>query len=221
MTTMLTGLRAALTGAIIGAGALAISACGEQSAGAATGEIEPINGLPDRAIGDPNAPVTIVEFASLSCGHCKTFHGSTFKEIKEKYVDTGQVRYVFREMPTDPQIAVAGALVARCVPEEKYSDAVAQLFERQTAFFEASRDSAALWDSYLTFARSAGLTEDEFQACLRDEAEIERLNEVGVQAEAQFGIRSTPSFVIGEEVLSGARPIEDFDAILEPLLAGQ
>ncbi len=211
--------------------ALALSACQGGS-----GNGDPAVAAGDRALGASDAPVTIIEYASVTCTHCRTFHEGTFKELKEKYIDTGDVRFIFRELPTPPvRMAMAGFLVARCVAPDAYFDMIDLQFRQQRTIFERAQSEFetnpnVIIDIYRDIARSAGLTDEAFDACVRDEAEIERIRALVADAEATYGVTSTPSFVINgiyRDTLAqeAGEPfeitIEDFDAVLGPLLEAE
>ncbi|MEM6851048.1 MAG: DsbA family protein [Pseudomonadota bacterium] len=175
----------------------------------------------DMAIGDPAAPVTIIEYASVTCSHCATFHSSTFKDLKAKYVDTGKVRFVFREFPTAPApLSAAGFLLARCVGDERgakgYFAVIDALFKRQADWAFGKDPRGEL----LKIAAEAGVDEPEFEACIRDEDNIAQLRETAATAQQEFKIAATPSFVMNGEPLS-ARTIEQFDEAIAPLLPAE
>lgn len=200
--------RRALT--LAGAGVLAglAAACGRGGgASARDGGEEP----GDFAIGDPNAPVTIVEYASVTCSHCATFHRTTFKELKSRYIETGKVRFIFRELPTPPaNLAVAGFVLARCAGRDRYFDVIDVLFDRQEAIFRALQ-AGTQRDLYVSIARNAGLSEDQFNACLGDEAMINAVYDSAERASAEHNITGTPSFLINGQLTPGLRTIEQFE----------
>jgi protein-disulfide isomerase len=204
--------------ALAGAGA-ALAACGDAANGAGdrpTGEL-----AADRALGSPGAPVTVIEYASVMCVHCQSFHLNTWPAFKEKYVDSGKVRFIFREIPTAPSdLAMAGFLLARCAPEDKYFDVIDVLFHQRNQILQASATGQAR-EIYLRIARSAGVSEDQFDACLSDEDEIKRIAQVGEDAADRYGQISTPMFIIDGEAHVGAMPLEEFDALLAPLLGDE
>jgi protein-disulfide isomerase len=175
----------------------------------------------DNVLGDPNAPVTVIEYASVTCPHCKAFHDQIFPEFKERFIDTGQVRFVFRELPTPPTaLAYAGFLMARCAPEDKYFDVLDLLFERQVPLIRAYQaGGGAARDELLRIARPMGLTDEQFDACVRDQDGIERIEQVAEAGFNEYGVSSTPQFVIDGKIYP-AMPVDEFAAIIEPLLAG-
>ncbi len=191
--------------------ALALVGCGDkkpQPTGTTQYEV-----AGDHAIGNPNATVTVVEYASVTCGHCANWHMTVFPDFKTKYVDTGKVRYIFREFPTPPEnLARAGFLIANCAGEDKFLDNISIQFKRQKALLSAPDVQKA----YQDLAKASGLTEQEYMACLVDEAQNARYENV-VQGGIDAGVTGTPSFFINgkkEKVYL----VEDFDKIIAPLL---
>lgn len=179
------------------AAGLALAACGGGggSSDAAQGERTEYERADDFAKGSPDAPVTMVEYASVACGGCAAFHENAMPTIQE-YVDSGDVRFVFREMVTgQPQLAVAGFMLARCGADEgRYFDIIDVVFEQQRALFQAMGEGRAS-DQLLSIARAAGFTEEEFQTCLNDEAVLEEVREAN-DAAVNDGVRSTPTFIV-------------------------
>jgi protein-disulfide isomerase len=200
---------------VAGVAALALPACGQGGSGADTGATRD-----DNALGDPNAPVTMIEYASVTCPHCKAFHDQVFDELRARYIDTGKVRFVFRELPTAPSaLAMGGFLLARCAPEDKYFDVLDILFEKQIPLVQAYQARTAR-EELLKIARPLGISEEQFDACLEDQAEIERIQRIGDEGYAQFGVASTPTFVINGQTY-GPMTIEEFAEIIDPLLPAE
>ena len=188
--------------------AIALAGCSGKSKTEASGE--------EMSLGAANAPVTMYEYASVTCVHCASWDRDTWPEFKRKYVDTGQVRYVFREILTPPaNVASAGFLLARCAGKERYFDVVHALFRSQ----EAMQQGQSPRDVLLGVARSAGMTEAQFNACVNDEAQLEALNARVERWATQENVNTTPTFVVGDTRIDGAKPLESFDAIIQPLLA--
>jgi protein-disulfide isomerase len=181
--------------------------------------IRPVNLTPeDRVLGSPDAPFTIIEYASITCPHCATFHQQTYPELKRRYIDTGKMRLVFRELPTAPaNLAMAGFLMARCAPEDKYFDVLSLLFERQIPIIQAFQTGGpGARDELVRIARAVGVTEEQFDACIRDNDEIERITRVGDDANRAYGAMSTPAVIINGEAHFGAMPIDDFVDLIKP-----
>ena len=168
--------------------------------------------LPERTLGDADAPVTIVEYASLTCGHCANFHNQTLPAIKEKYIDTGKARLVFREFPFDPR-AEAGFMLARCA-DDKYFAMVDVLFKQQDnwAFVDNARDAL------LQISRLAGFSQESFEACLTDQKLLDDVRAVRTRGANDFGVDATPTFFINGNKYSGALKVDEMSAVIDSLL---
>jgi len=171
--------------------------------------------LPDLTIGKPDAKVTIVEYASMTCPACANFHNTTFPKIKEKYVDTGKVFFVMREFPLD-NLAAAVSMLTRCAGSDKAVSFIAVLFKTQ-AQWRIRNPVPKLFE----IAKQVGFTQKSFDKCLEDSAMLEKLIKQREKASKVFGVDATPSFFINGKRLRGrSTGIEAFDAVLEPLLKG-
>ena len=184
-------------------GALALAGC-SKSGGA---------GAPDTAdmtLGDPNAKVKMVEYASVTCVHCGKFNNEVFPEFKKKYIDTGKVHYTFKEFLTPPaEVAAAGFLTARCAGKDKYFNVVDALFHAQEEMFTSGDMRGVL----LRTAQSAGMTEEKFNACITDEAALKALNERVEKAVKTDKITSTPTIIInGKKIKEGEVTMAELDA---------
>ncbi len=199
--------------------ALFLSACGENTEGAeTTSSSTEIAALEtDVAVGSEDAPVTIIEYASMTCGHCATFHNETYPQLKEKYIETGKVRYILREFPLD-QFAAAAFVTAHCIGEGNYYAAIDLLFEEQNTWIAARPENRK--DALAAIARKAGVGRAQFDSCLEDESLYERVKTVQ-ESGRELGIRSTPTFFVNGEKYSGALPFERFEEILTPLLPAE
>lgn len=169
--------------------------------------------LKEMALGDENAPVTIVEYMSMTCPHCASFHEDNFKPLVEKYVNTGKVRFILREFPFDPR-AAAAIMLARCAPEQQFFPMVDVLFKQQRNWATATDARAAL----LQIARLAGFTQETFEACLTNQQLLDDVNAVRTKAANEFGIQSTPTFIINGKRYPGNMSVETMSAIIDPLL---
>jgi len=149
----------------------------------------------DMSLGNPKAPVKVVEYASLSCPHCAHFNEAVFPTLKSKYIDTGKVHYTLKEYLTEPaQVAAAGFLMARCAGPAKYFTVVDQVFRSQ------SRWKGDLAPIFVEIANANGLTEDQFKACITDEKAAEALNARVKAAYEVDKVNSTPTiFVNGKD----------------------
>jgi protein-disulfide isomerase len=172
--------------------------------------------LPDLALGPDSAKVTIVEYASMTCGHCMHFHTKVFPEIKTKYIDTGKIRFVFREFPLDSR-AFAASMLARCAGStEKSLALVGALFDTQEQWaFVKENPTPKLFE----IAKQAGFTQESFDKCLTDQKLLDQLTAVHTKGSETFGVNATPTFFINGKRLQAAPVIEEFDKVLEPLLA--
>jgi protein-disulfide isomerase len=173
------------------AGALLLAACSRGPAPSAE----------DMTMGDPKAPVKMVEYASASCSHCATFNNTVFPEFKTKYIDTGKVHYTLKEFLTPPnELAAAGFLTARCAGKERYFTVLDAIFRSQQEIFQTGDMRGVL----LRVAQSAGLTEAQFNACITDEEALKALNARVDRAIKQDRITGTPAFFInGKSVGEG------------------
>ena len=170
--------------------------------------------LPEKMLGNTNAKVTIVEYASMTCPHCAAFHASIYPELKKKYVEPGSVRFVFREFPLDPR-AGAASLLARCAGPDKYFQMIEVLFKRQEqwAFVKGSPI-----DELKSIARQLGMSEDTFNTCINDKKMLEALEVIRYRGSEQYGVSSTPTFFVNGKKLAGGQDLAAFDKIIEPLL---
>ncbi len=169
------------------------------------------SGVVDMALGDPEAPVTIVEYSSFTCPHCATFNQGAFRQIMENYVDTGEVHYIKREVYFDAY-GLWAALVARCGGPERYHGVVDMLYENQREW-AGSSDGGVVADNLRRIGRRAGLDNEQLDACLADRDKATALMEVYRANAEEYGIRSTPSFVINGETF-GNMPYADFEAAI-------
>ncbi|HET6469481.1 MAG TPA: DsbA family protein [Geminicoccaceae bacterium] len=168
----------------------------------------------ERVRGNPDAPVTMIEYSSLTCPHCAAFHQETLPALKERYIDTGKVKHVMRDFPLD-QYALQAAVVAHCAGPDRYFTFLDALFAAQQNWARASNPTEALKQ----FARLGGLPPEQVDACLADQAMQDAVLQIRLEGEQQYNIRSTPSFIINGELFAGARTIDGFAEIIDPLVA--
>lgn len=164
----------------------------------------------DKVLGDRDAPVTMIEYSSLTCPHCAHFHTDVLPRIKKEYIDTGKVKLVLRDFPLN-QPALIAAQIAHCVPEDRYFGFVSVLFETQAAWAISEDPAAALSKT----ARLAGLSQAQIDACLADEALSERILQSRLDGSNAFEISSTPTFIINGEKVLGAQDFEVFRTVIE------
>ncbi|GGC62714.1 DsbA family protein [Chelatococcus reniformis] len=177
-------------------------------------ELNQAGPLGDVTLGNPDAKVNIIEYASLTCSHCAEFHEKTLPMLKSKYIDTGKVRFTLREFPLDP-LATAGFMLARCQGNDKYYPISDLLFSKQQqwAFNDKPLDGLA------QLVKQAGYTQESFEACLKNQKIYD-----AVVAErdrgAKLGVNSTPTLFINGKVYRGALEPAEMEKTLAPLLAG-
>jgi protein-disulfide isomerase len=202
---------------VVGTSALAILAalnapvCAE-SAAPSTAELMEAGVLPDQAIGKPDAPVTVIEYASMTCGHCAAFHNNTYPEFKKRYVDTGKVRYILREFPLDP-LAAGAFMLARCAGKDKYFPLVETLFQQQRNWVVQKPI-----EPLFAIAKQAGFTQETFDACLKDQKMLDAIEWVRARGADKFKVDSTPTFFINGKIFKGALTIDDMAKAIDPLL---
>ena len=182
---------------------------------AKTDELAVPGPLGDVWIGRDDAKVTIIEYASMTCPHCARFHLTTFPALKEKYIDTGKVRFTLREFPFDP-LATAAFMLTRCNGNDKYYAMVDLLFAQQKNWASAPKPAEAL----LATVRQAGFTQESFEACLKNQSIYDAVNSVRERGDKVFGVDSTPTFFINGQKSSGSLSVEELDKILSPLVGG-
>jgi protein-disulfide isomerase len=168
--------------------------------------------LGDVVMGDANAPVTIIEYASMTCSHCATFHNTTYPAMKKKYIDTGKVKYILREFPLDP-LAAAGFMLARCSGNDKYYPIVEMLFQKQNEWVTQNPIPPLL-----ALAKQMGFTQESFESCLKDQKVLEAIESVRTHGAEKLGVNSTPTFFINGKKVNGTLTIEELDKQLQPLL---
>lgn len=171
-----------------------------------------VGALEDMVEGSADAPVTIVEYASMTCGHCANFHVNTYPALKEKYIDTGKVRLIMREFPFDPR-AEAGFMLARC-SKDNYFAMVDVLFKQQNNWAPVQDAQAAL----LKIAKLAGFSQQSFEACLTDPKLLTDIRSVRERAANEFGVDATPTFFINGKKYSGAMSIDQMSAIIDGMI---
>ena len=169
--------------------------------------------LPDVWIGKADAPVTIVEYASMTCPHCAAFHAETYPKLKEKYLDTGKARFTLREFPLDP-LATAGFMLGRCAGEDKRNAMLELLFAQQKNWAYADKPFAGL----MSVIKQTGMTQDQFETCLKDKNLYDQVNEVRDNASKKFSVNATPTFFINGEKYSGELSIEEMSKKIDPLV---
>lgn len=203
-----------LTGLGLLAGFSPLRLIGEAMAQSAADVAKPVS-LPDMALGPANAPVTITEFASMTCPHCAAFTEKVFPKIKSEYIDSGKIRFVFREFPLDIK-AAAGSMLARCIAKDdagKYFAVVDLLFRQQEGWVMKNTT-----ESLVRIGKQAGLSQQQVEACLQDQALLNKLEADRKYANEVLKVNSTPTFFINGEMVKGEQSFEEFDKRIKSLL---
>jgi len=163
----------------------------------------------DHVLGKADAPITIIEYASLTCPHCAAFERETLPKIKENWIDTGKAKLVFRDFPLDGW-ALRAAMVARCAPPERYFGFIEALFQGQDVWARASNPEAALG----RLAKLGGISDEKFQSCMKDQKLADTVAASRLTAEKEYGVESTPTFFVNGTKLVGEQSYADFDKAL-------
>lgn len=162
--------------------------------------------LKDRVLGDPKAPVTIIEYSSLACPHCANFHTNTLPKLKKNYIDTGKAKLVYRDFPLGGP-AFAAAMMARCAKPERYFQFVDVLFKNQDNWARSREPLKAL----ARIGKLGGMSQADFDACTKNEELFNGLQKVQLEAQQKYDVNATPTFLINGTKISGARPYEEFE----------
>jgi protein-disulfide isomerase len=186
----------------------------EAMAQSASDVAKPVS-LPDMALGPQDAAVTITEYASMTCPHCAAFNADVFPKIKAEYIDTGKVRYIFREFPLDIK-AAAGSMLSRCIAKDdsaKYFAVTDLLFKTQNDWVMKNTT-----ESLVRVGRQAGLSQDQVETCLNDKSLLDKIAADQKYASEVLKVDSTPTFFINGEKIRGEASIAEFEKRINPLL---
>lgn len=171
--------------------------------------------LPDMALGPANASVTVTEFASMTCPHCAAFTEEVFPKIKSEYIDSGKIRFVFREFPLDIK-AAAGSMLARCIAKDdsaKYFAVIDMLFKQQNEWVLKNTT-----ETLTRIGKQAGLSQQAVEDCLKDQALLDKIVADQKFAAEVLKVNSTPTFFINGEMIKGEAKFEEFDKKIKSLL---
>jgi len=171
--------------------------------------------LPDMALGPANAAVTITEYASMTCPHCAAFTEKVFPKIKSEYIDSGKIRFVFREFPLDIK-AAASSMLARCVAKDdagKYFAVVDMLFRQQESWVLKNTT-----ETLIRIGKQAGLSQQQVEDCLKDQALLDKIAADQKYANEVLKVNSTPTFFLNGEMMKGEQSFEEFDKRIKSLL---
>ncbi|HEY1749535.1 MAG TPA: DsbA family protein [Xanthobacteraceae bacterium] len=166
----------------------------------------------DVVLGSDKAPVTIIEYASMTCPHCAHFSITTFPELQKRYIDTGKVRFIFREFPLDA-LAAAGFMLARCAGNDKFMPIVETLFAKQSEWM-VQQPVPALRE----ISKQFGFTQQSFDECLANQKVLDGIQEVRDRAAEKLGVNSTPTFFINGKKLTGDQSIDSLTKEISPYL---
>lgn len=205
----------AVAGLFLGGGAAALSAPQpiKPTGSVDIAKLMQPGSLKDMVEGNADAPVTIIEYASITCSHCADFYQKTLPQIREKYIKTGKARLIFREFAYDPR-AAAGFMLARCVAEDRYFPLIQVLFDKQAEWAFVPDAKPPL----VKIAKLAGLNDEGFEACLKNQNILDGLNAALQRGRDEFGITATPTFFINGNKYEGALSVEQMSAIIDSLL---
>ena len=204
----------ALTGVAAAIGLSPLQLISEAFAQSAADVAKPVS-LPDMALGPKDAAVTVTEYASMTCPHCAAFTEQVFPKIKEAFIDTGKIRFVFREFPLDIK-AAAGSMLARCIAKDdsgKYFAVIDMLFKQQNDW--VMKETAA---TLTRIGKQAGLSQTAVEDCLKDQALLDKIAADQKFANEVLKVNSTPTFFINGEMLKGETSFEEFSKRITPLL---
>jgi protein-disulfide isomerase len=195
---------------ILGASAIALASGRAQAQAADLKDLNIPPAIGEMSLGPDAAKVTMIEYASSSCPHCRDFYRDVFVPLRKEYIDTGKIKFILREFPHN-DLGMAGFMVARCAPKEKYFPIVDVLFGTQEKW------TADPLNGLKEIAKQAGMTEDAFNACLKNEKLAKDIYAVRQKAET-FGVDSIPTIFINGERFDGDRTMAAFKAKIDPLL---
>ena len=164
----------------------------------------------DIILGSRNAPITVIEYASMSCSHCASFHNNTLGLLKKEYIDTGKVKFVFRDFPLN-RPALLGSMVAHCAEPSKYFAYLSLLFKNQ----EKWAFSQPVEEQLAKLARVSGMGQEKLSNCLEDEALAERIIQSRLESQNTYNIESTPSFLVGDQLIVGVPSEERLRELIE------
>jgi protein-disulfide isomerase len=203
-----------LTGLSLLAGLSPLRLVADAMAQGASDVAKPVS-LPDMALGPANATVTITEYASMTCPHCAAFNETVFPKIKSEYIDTGKVRYVFREFPLDIK-AAAGSMLSRCIAKDdgaKYFAVTDMLFKQQNDWVIKNTT-----ETLTRIGKQAGLSQQAVEDCLKDQALLDKIAADQKYAAEVLKVDSTPTFFLNGEKIKGETSFEEFDKRIKSLL---
>lgn len=172
--------------------------------------------LPDIPVGEANAPVTIIEYSSMTCPHCANFHKNVLPGLKEKYISKGKVRYIVREFPLNNR-AVTASMLTRCVAADKFNPFMEALYLKQEVWAFGENDTL---DKLFDFAKQVGMSKDAFDKCLGNQELLDKIISVRTRGNEVFGVQSTPTLFVNGKMLRGVGSLREIEEAMEPYLKG-
>ncbi len=184
-------------------------------AGVSLDELMKPGPLGEMVEGSETADVTIIEYSSMTCPHCASFHNNVYPKLKEKYIDTGKVRMILREFPLD-RVALAAVMIVRCADKSQHFPMTEILFKQQPVWARAKDPATELFK----VAKLAGFTEDKFNACINNKEIAQGVLDVMGTGRDKFEVQSTPTFFINGEKVNGTSSFENFEKLILPHIKG-
>jgi protein-disulfide isomerase len=203
-------IRTLVFGALLWASPFAPSAHTQEPPDAASKMLAAASPLGDRILGRADAPVVMVEYASATCPHCAEFHEKLLPLIKSEYIDTGKVRFIFREFPLD-QLAMGAFMLARCVPNDKYFPTIDMMFRRQQTWRTSKNPGAELF----RIMQLSGMDKPAFEACIKREDLFKGISETATNARDNFGVKGTPAIFINGQMIDGHKEMTEVKAAID------
>ncbi len=165
--------------------------------------------LSEKVLGDPNAPITIIDYAALTCPHCADFHLNTLPQLKAKYIDTGKAKLIYRDFPFN-QAGLTASMLARCSGNAHYFEALELIYENQASWVSETDPENAL-------ASILGMPQTKADACLADKTLSDGIQEMEKTGQQSYGVNATPTFIINGQKIVGDQPFTVFDQLLGTL----
>lgn len=171
----------------------------------------------DRTLGSPKAPILVVEYAAPTCPHCARFDTEMFPQFKRAYIDTGKVYYVFRVFPLS-QVDVAAESMARCLPKDNYFQFIDLLFRNQSKWDPDGYQIPDVHGALVDMGRIAGMSAEQVDKCIANQAEQQRVTDVGQDAQTRYNINGTPTFIINGQIHGPFEDWQELKDFIEPML---
>jgi protein-disulfide isomerase len=174
----------------------------------------------DRTLGSPKAPITMIEYAAPTCPICARFNNDVFPQVKQHYIETGKIFYVFRVFPLQAA-DIAAEAIARCMPTESYFPFIDLLYRNQPKWDPDGYQIPDVHAALLDMAKTAGMAPEKADSCINDRALTKRIEQVGLDAQSRYGVSGTPTFIINGQVRGPFVDFQDFQGFVDPMLRGK